>query len=415
MEKPNKDDYVTGEGNDMRFKDYLIDMVSYLAENGNEEAKEFPTKMMAEIFPDDMNVTGDPRDYEPLARLLLQRLIRSGFAAEIFDPMLSEIGSNIEEMKRISTEGPARPVPGMNIPKRNVMSDEERVNAMAEALLERIVDKLTPALLKAAATGRVSELKERITELDNALNDVTEMMTPAGAEPDEGISLGQQKLQEIIDYTHFFIRIIDEEQTSADDFNRFLNTLIGHLIGERVDEINAEVMLHPDKHADHDAGDCSIHDAAELGIPPMYVLWRRYYGGEQGDSPLEALSDLAAVFFDAFHNTIEFVGIAVHPGLEKPLMSSLNDNIPDNDELREETFKLFSEFVRNHPEVMKSLEKQHEGDDRAAIMVNMYATTPNLKIMDDSYHKTIDNSAIDSFESLSGDIDEAIQKLLETE
>jgi hypothetical protein len=96
-------------------------------------------------------------------------------------------------------------------------------------------------------------------------------------------------------------------------------------------------------------------------------------------------------------------------------MNSLNENVPDNNALREETFDIFTKYMKAHPELLESLKSQHEGDDSAAIMVNMYATTPNLKIMDDSYHKMIDNSAVSSFEALSVDIDEAIQKLLESE
>jgi hypothetical protein len=413
MNKPNPDDYKINDGEDLRFRDYIIDMVEFLAESGNEEAKTFPRKMLEEIFPEGMTVGSDPRNYDPLAQMLLQRLIRSSFASEVFDPMLNNIGSSIEEMKRIAEEGPARAVPGMNIPK-NRISDAERMNMMAQALLEKMLDHLTPALLKAAATGRVDQLKIKITELEEAMQEASDMVIGPDDDDDDLLS-AKEKIQEIIDYTNFFTRIIDSKETSNEDFNRFLNTLIGHLIAERVDEINSEVMLHSGKHEDHDVDGCNIHEAAALGIPVMHTLWRRYYGAETSDSALDSMTDLAAVFFDAYHNSIEFVGIAIHPALEKPVMNSLNENVPDNHALRQETFKIFTEYMKVHPEILESLKSQHEGDDSAAIMVNMYATTPNLKIMDDSYHKMIDNSAVSSFEALSEDIDEAIVKLLESE
>jgi hypothetical protein len=302
----------------------------------------------------------------------------------------------------------------MNI-RKNKVSDVDRINMMAAALLEKMLDHLTPILLKAAATGRVDELEVKVQELTKAMEDASDLVTSPGDVVDPDLATAEEKIQEIIDYTNFYARIIDEKQTSTEDFNRFLNTLIGHLISERVDEMNTEIMLHSDKHADHDAADCNVHEAAAWGIPVMHTLWRRYYGAEPSDSPLDSMTDLAAVFFDAYHNTIEFVGIAIHPGLEKPLMHSLNENVPDNDNLRQETLKIFTKYMKANPELLKSLEDQHEGDDSAAIMVNMYATTPNLKIMDDSYHKMIDNSAVSSFEALSDDIDEALQKLLESE
>lgn len=416
MDKPIVNDYKIDGTEDMRFRDYIIDMVEYLAESGNKEAKNFPRKLLEEVFPEGMNVSSDPRDYDKLAQMLLQRLIRSSFAAEVFDPMLEGIGSNINEMKRIAEEGPARAVPGMNI-RKNKISDADRINQMAEALLEKMLDHLTPVLLKAAATGRVDELSSKVVDLTEAMNSASDFVGDIhpNSDNDEDYLSAKEKIQEIIDYTNFFIRIVDNNETSSEDFNRFLNTLIGHLINERVNEMNEQVMLHSNDHAEHDPEGCNVHDAAALGVPILHTLWRRYYGAEPSDSALDSMTDLAAVFFDVYHNTIEFVGIAIHPSLEKPVMHSLNENVPDNGALREETFKIFSSYMKAHPELLESLKSQHEGDDSAAIMVNMYATTPNLKIMDDSYHKMIDNSAVSSFESLSVDVDEAIQKLLESE
>jgi hypothetical protein len=352
-----------------------------------------------------MKLSGDPSDYEPSTQVVLMKLIRSDFAGEIFDPMLEQIGSSIEDIKAVQENGYRRRIPGLPVlpDSKKKRSPEEVEDAMFDALKREVYGRMAPALVRAAALGKPELLIGKLDEMQQA-------MTAALAAVPDASEDAQNSIQELIDYTRIYTELIDDEKVNEDEYNTFMNLLIGKFIVNRVDNINNALADDNHNHDDHPAEDCNIELAKDFGAKVMHVLWRRYYGDETegGKHPqLERLNDISVVVFDAFNNTIEFVGLTPHPALEQPIMENLHENVPDNTDLRDEVFEMFTEFAKNNKDVVRALERQHDDDNSARIMVTMTAACPQIKVLDECMLETKSSSSVQD-----GDLDAALEQLL---
>lgn len=411
MEKPNFDDYFTSTGQKYpgAMKRFIIDSLKFLQESGNEDALEIPIEMLENELDEEL-VADDPSKLPPLSRMLMIKLIRSSFAAEIFDQMLDKVGSSMADIRRLHEEGSFRQMPGMPYATTSeALTEDEMRERMYNMLKHEVHQKIAPALVKAGTTGNVDYLVEQSEKLKDAAKEALRIV--GGTEDDESAV----EIQQLLDYNEVFIRMVDQEQTTQEHFSRFMNTLLNEFIDTRVDKLNREVHNH--EHKDHDADDCVFADpeVQNFEAPLMHCLWRRYYGmGEfESETPeIEKLQDVSTIIFDAFNNTIEFIGLTFHPALEHVITERMNEKIPGNDALREEVFQLFTKYVKNNPEIMRALERQHEGDDKMAIMVSMDVACPTLEVLDKCYI----SSQSESDESISeSDLDAALAELLKAD
>lgn len=408
MKKPDYDDYFGEDGNgDM--KKFIIESVRWLQEQGNEQALEVPIAALETILPDGMELSKDPHDYEPSTQMVLMKLIRSDFAGDIFDPMLQRIGSSIEDIKAVQENGYRRRIPGLPVlpEKKDKHSAQDIEDAMFEALKREVYGRMTPVLLRAAALGKPDLLISKLAEMEEA------MRTALAAVPDASDD-AQNSIQELIDYTRIYTELIDDSKVNEKEYESFMNLLISRFINNRVDTINDAVSEIDHSHDGHDETVCNVELAKGFGAKVMHVLWRRYYGDdvEGGKHPqLERLNDISVVLFDAFNNTIEFVGLTPHPALEQAIMENLNENVPENNDLREEVFKIFTDFARSNDDVIQALREQHDEDDSARIMVTMTAACPQVKVLDECMLEVKSSSDIVS----GDDFEAALQGLLNDE
>lgn len=407
MEKPVFDEYFTETGQKYpgAMKKYIIETLRWLQEQGNEEALEIPIEMLEQELDEDI-VAMDPAQLQPLGRLLMMKLIRSSFANEIFDEMLKRVGSSIDEIRKIRENGTHRKMPGMPYSDAGtVMTQEEQQEAMFEMLKMEIHKKIAPALIKAGATGDVNFLKERLKDLEEAAESALKIV--GDDPPEEAVN----DIQELLDYTEIYIRMVDAEQTTPEHFNRFMNTLLTEFIDNKVKELNEEIQNHD--HKGHDDDECNLMKAKDFPVPVMHTLWRRYYSDDETTEPefprLEAMQDISCVLFDAFNNQIEFTGLTFHPSLEHVIVERMNEKIPQSDDLREEIFKIFTRYVKNNPDLMQALQNQHADDERMAILVSMDIACPTLAILDKCYV----SSQSEPDDLISGsDLDAALAELL---
>jgi len=404
MEKPAYDKYFGDDGSgDM--KKFIVDSVRWLQEQGNAQALEVPIEALETILPDDMKLSADPHDYEPSTQVVLMKLIRSDFAGEIFDPMLEQIGSSIEDIKTVQANGYRRRIPGLPVlpNKKDKQSAEDVEDAMFDVLKREVYGRMAPVLVRAAALGKPELLIGKLSEMEQA-------MTAALAAVPDASEDAQNSIQELIDYTRIYTELIDDEKVNESEYNTFMNLLIGKFITNRVDNINDAIADIDHSHDDHSADECNIEIAKDFGAKVMHVLWRRYYGDdpEPGKHPqLERLNDISVVLFDAFNNTIEFNGLTPHPALEQPIMENLHEHVPENSELREEVFEIFTEFAKNNKDVVAALKRQHDDDNAARIMVTMTAACPQIKVLDECMLETKASSSVQD-----GDLDAALEQLL---
>lgn len=405
MEKPSYEDYFGDDGSgDM--KKFIIDNVRWLQEQGNEKALEVPITALEKILPDGMKLSSDPSDYEASTQMVLMKLIKSDFAGDIFDPMLQRIGSSMEDIKAVQENGYRRRIPGLPVlpEKKNKLSNEEIEEAMFDALKREVYGNMAPVLVRAAALGKPDLLIEKLSEMEKG-------MTEALAAVPDASEDAQNSVQELIDYTRIYTELIDDSKIDETQYNGFMNLLTGKFIENRVDAINNALAGDDHSHDDHSADECNIEIAKDFGAKVMHVLWRRYYGDgpEPGKYPqLERLTDISVVLFDAFNNTIEFTGLTPHPALEQPIMENLHEHVPENNELREEVFSIFTEFARNNHDVIDALKRYHEEDNAARIMVTMTAACPQVKVLDECMLEIKSSSTVVG----DDDLDAALQQLL---
>ena len=409
MEKPVFDEYFTDTGQKYpgAMKKYIIETLRWLQEQGNEEALEVPIDLLEQELDEEI-VAMDPSRLPPMAKLLMIKLIRSSFASELFDEMLKKVGSSVDEIRSVRENGTHRKMPGMPyVDKSTAMTEDEQREQMFELLKMEIHKKIAPALIKAGATGDVKFLRERFDALKDAADAALKIVVDsAGETPEEAVA----DIQELLDYTEIYIRMVDAEQTTPEHFNRFMNTLLSEYIENKVKELNEEIQNH--NHEGHDAEECNMMKAKDFPVPVMHTLWRRYYSDDETEPELprlEAMQDISCILFDAFNNQIEFTGLTFHPSLEHVIGERMNEKIPQSDELREEVFKIFTRYVKNNPDLMRALEDQHADDERMAIMVSMDIACPTLAILDKCYVQ----SQSEPDDALSGsDLDAALAELL---
>jgi hypothetical protein len=387
-------------------KKYLIDSIKYLQEQGNEEALEIPIDMLDQLFDDEMTITNNPNDFPPLTQMVMMKLINSSFAGELFDGMLGQVGSSIAELKDVRDNGANRKMPGIpNYKARKRISDEEMTTLMFEQIQKEMYAKIGPHLLRAAVTGKIDDLKAKIVAMEEALQGSLEIVPEASED-------AQLKIQEMIDYTEIFTQLVDPEQTTPEQFDRFMNVLITQFVQNRVDELNREIMEHSSEHEDHDPEDCQIEEAKNFGAPAMHVLWRRYHGSasEENAYPIiNSLDSVSCVIFDAFHNSIEFIGLTMHPALESPVMERLTEDVRENEDLKVEVFKLLTDYLKNQKDLVRALQKNSDNEDHTAIMVTLSAAAPQIKVLNDC----IAISASDADGILSeSDMDAGLEKIL---
>lgn len=413
MERPDFEKYFPSTG-DNEFADspgsmkrFLIDSLRWVEQEKPELLEGLNIDLIEQAFTDDMILKSDPKEYPVEARIALHKILNSKAAGEIFDPILQRMDSSIAEIELMRNNKAARPMPGMPIMNNTEpASNEELAEAMYLALRHQVFQKMAPVLIRAAALSKPQIIEEKITGMEEAMRQALELVPEASEE-------AQESMQEIIDYTRIYTRLVDENDISRDHYDRFMNVLISKFVENRVDDINREIENHAEGHKDHEPEECNMQDAAALGVPVMHVLWRRYYGEDKVNPKtpcINAITDISCILFDVYNNSIEFIGLTMHPALEHSVMENLNKRIPSDDKLKAEVFELFTEFMKSRPELVASLKTQHEDDDSAAIMVSMSSACPQLKILDECI--IISSSDADDLLSAS-DIDDQLAKLLE--
>jgi hypothetical protein len=407
MKKPDYKAYFPNETNPPgAMKKYIIDSIKYLQEQGNQEALEIPIDMLDQLFDDEMTITNNPNDFPPLTQMVLMKLINSSFAGDLFDGMLGQVGSSVAELKEVRENGPNRKMPGIpNHKSKKRISNEEMTSLMFEQIQKEMYAKMGPHLLRAAVTGNVSDLKAKVIGMEEALKSSLEIIPEASED-------AQLKIQEMIDYTEMFTQLVDPEQTTPESFDRFMNVLITQFVYNRVEELNREIEEHSSEHEDHDPEDCQIEDAKNFGAPAMHVLWRRFHGNESEKNRypiINSLDSVSCVVFDAFHNSIEFIGLTMHPALESPVMEQLTEDVRENEDLKVEVFKLLTDYLKNKRDLVEALQRNSDNEDHTAIMVTLSAAAPQLKMLNDC----IAISASDPDGILSeSDMDAGLEKLL---
>lgn len=407
MDKPDYKKYFPNDTNPPgAMKKYIIDSIKYLQENGNEEALEIPIDMLDQLFDDEMTITNNPNDFPPLTQMVLMKLINSSFAGDLFDGMLGQVGSSIAELKDVRDNGANRKMPGIpNYKSRKRISDEEMTTLMFEQIQKEMYTKMAPHLLRAAVTGNVGDLHAKVEGMEEALRASLEIVPEASED-------AQLKIQEMIDYTEIFTQLVDPEQTTPEHFDRFMNVLITQFVNNRVDELNREIMEHSSDHENHDPEDCQIEDAKNFGAPAMHVLWRRFHGNESDENAypiINSLDSVSCIIFDAFHNSIEFIGLTMHPALESPVMERLTEDVRENEDLKVEVFKLLTDYLKGKRDLVIALQKNSDDEDHTAIMVTLSAAAPQIKVLNDC----IAISASDPDGILSeSDMDAGLEKLL---
>jgi hypothetical protein len=407
MEKPNYKKYFPEETNPPgAMKRYIIDSIKWLQENGNEEALEIPIEILDQLFDDEMTITNNPNDFPPLTQMVLMKLINSSFAAEIFDGMLGQVGSSIADIQAVHENGAKRQMPGVpNYKSRKKISDEEMTNMIFEQIQKEMYAKMGPQLIRAAITGNVEDLKKKVKGMEEALKNSLEIVPEASED-------AQLKVQEMIDYTDIYCQMVDQETTTVEQFDRFMNILITQFVNNRVKDLNEEIENHSEDHADHDGEECQVGEAKKFGAPVMHVLWRRFHGYEKDKSKfpiIEGLDSVSCILFDAFHNSIEFIGLTMHPALELPVMEQLSEDITKNEEIKAEVFKLLTKYLKQNKDLLIALQKNADDEDHTAIMVTLSAAAPQLKMLNDC----VAISMSDPKSIISGsDLDAGLEKIL---
>jgi hypothetical protein len=407
MKKPDYKKYFPEETSPPgAMKRYIIDSIKWLQEQGNEEALEIPIDVLDKLFDDEMTISNNPNDFPPLTQMVLMKLINSGFAGEIFDGMLGQVGSSIAEIKALQDNGANRKMPGVpNYKSRKKITDEEMTSMMFEQIQQEMYTKMGPHLIRAAVTGNVDDLKSKVDGMQQALKSSLEIVPEASEE-------AQLKVQEMIDYTDMYCRLVDPAETTPEHFNRFMNVLITKFVDNRVDEINNEIEGHGSDHADHSPEDCQMDEAKAFGAQVMHVLWRRFHGVESEDNAypiINSLDSVSCIIFDAFHNSIEFIGITMHPALEAPVMNQLTEDVRENDDLRVEVFKLLTTYLKQHKDVIRALQRNADDDDHTAIMVTLSAAAPQIKVLNDCIAISASDPEVIMAES---DMDAGLEKIL---
>lgn len=410
MDKPNFVDYVGEDGEGIEgktFKGYIVDMLRYLQEIEFPDADWFDVEFAEATLPDNFDLDADPRNLGVTAQVLLRTLMRSSVGAEIFDPLLARIGSSLEEIRGVVENGPEKRVPGVKVNKSSANGSSVQ-DELIEQMKLKVLKDLHPVLIKAAATGRTSDIDERVAVMKEAFDRTVERVDGAPSDKESALT----HIKEIIDSTEFFGRLVNAELTSKEMYSRFMNILKKHFLDERVDGINESIFTH--EHDDHDADSCRYAQAAELNAPIMHLLWQRDFNIPDQKYPgIYDADDIIGVVYNAFDHRVEFVGLSIHQAFTEDVMTNVTESVTENnDRIKNETMELLSSYLNDHPELMEFISEKHSEDgEHTAIMVGSETATASIDILEIAYAQVV-SEFDEGLASLADDIDEAFAKLL---
>lgn len=292
-ERPHYKDYQnTSNG----FKTYIADAVLFLRSQGNKDAKAFDLDGFLEAVPDE--VTPENLSAASDAAPYISDLIRK-MGWEIFGDMLTNVGLSKETVDMFMDDDfKGLNTTGKNIPGLSSGDDSRAAHVRAKAIYAGILHKLSNRIIEATSKNDPSVLNDTIETLQRVQNDTSDMNVS---------QIARDHIQNLLDATLVFQELIDNEQTTPEEYNSFLNNMINHFIHDQVTETNENVI---GEHTDHDPEHCDLTIYENDG--PLQIVYRRFFNEDEEDP---AIPGLHLIILDTARGVVHPVAISLHEAL----------------------------------------------------------------------------------------------------
>jgi hypothetical protein len=338
-------DYRTYKRDATGFKRFIADMIEFLRSEGNKHAKAFDIDGFLRLAPDDLTPDGvlEHPELHPYIGELIENM-----GWDVFGDMFTRMGLSKSVIDAVSGDGfdalnkTGKDIPGLNGDKTN--KSKERANAIYQTILGRMADKI----IEATSKNDPSVLDETIESLTKVQEQTADL--PVSVEARENI-------QHLLESTVCFRELIDEEQTTPEEYNSFLNNVISHFIADQIDDTNHEV---DGKHSDHDPEECEL--TAFAGHGPLKIVYRRFFGADD-DEP--AIPGLLLLVLDTVRGVVHPISISLHEAL-CPIAEKRFNGDCRSEAGTEFIGSNVVQFIKDNEELVKAMVSKHDVDEDGA-------------------------------------------------
>lgn len=345
--KPYFKDYLK---DDAGFKKYIVETIEYLRKQGVEKAIAFDLDGLKAVMPDDVTPDKVIAAGGPAMRELVKSLMRDlGWA--VFGDMLSDMGLD-EDMVNAMTQGKlnstGKNIPGSRTTGSVAAAAAEEANALHAQLLEEIAVPIDMAL----ATNNPSLLDAVIGAASNAISLAENVGKSGGA--------AATVVQELIDSTLLFQELIDNDRTTVEEYQAFLNKLVAFFIEDEIDETNKVALSD---HSSHDKNECEM---VNHPTEPLKVLYRRFY--DEKDESAPPIEGLSLIVFDTVRKVVHPIAFSIHDALTPRTDETFNKSCR-SDEGEKFIVKCLMNFVEDDKDLASQvLNVQKIGEDSGAVL-----------------------------------------------
>ena len=363
--KNERPDYTQYSKDPDGFKSYLQDMIWFLRSEGNIHALSFDLDGFLKTLPADATPEGliSSDESAPYISELLQNL-----GWELFGDMLKKSGLTEDTMKMIlrsedftGLNATGKDIPGLSDPTGGRF-DKTKANAIYSAIL----DKLSTRIIEATSANDPKLLDEPIQNLTSVQERTADMKVSSEA---------RENIQNLLESTIVFQELIDNDRTTPEEYNSFLNNMITGFINDQIEDTNKTVV---GKHTDHNSDDCDLTQFHSDG--PLKIVYRRLYSAKDDEVPIPGLH---LIVLDTARGVVHPIAISLHEAL-----SSITEKRFASDCRSDEGSNFIGSsvisFIKDNEDLVRSMisrESMDDDVDAAVLKVSPEVVSPTASMM----------------------------------
>lgn len=375
--KPYFRDYVQ---RDAGFKEYLSDSIEYLRKQGNEHAKDFDLKGLLKALPDDLSpqeITRKERVSDEGRALIKEMMDKMGF--QIFADMMAEMGFEEDQIKLlISSEQKGEKMPigtpsGKHVPGFNDVNKVAEAQKHAEFLYEKTLEVMGSIIDDALTINNPQMLKPIIAQMEKVINE---------KRPDANES-SIEVMTELLESTRVFVELIDDNETTVEEYESFLNKLVNFFIEDEINDTNNDAIK---EHEGHDPEECDFIKKTQ-GDKPLVVLYRRIHAMDGTDgNKCEAIPNLSLIVLDTVRGQVIPIAFSIHEAMTEKTGQNFNEACR-SEEGTEFILKTLVEYRKTNEkrfdEIVEARQVEVGGEEAlaAAIAVKPEIVTPKASVL----------------------------------
>lgn len=363
------------------FKAYVKDMVEFLRSQGHKDAKAFDLDALLRLMPDDITpeTVAETPELAPYISELIQKM-----GWDVFGDMFTNLGLSREGMEAFLAEDDdvdSLNATGKEIAGLNSGSSSRFGTNKANAIYKQIIDRLGRVIILATSKNDPTILNEPIESLTRVQADTADL-----AVSDEA----RNNIQNLLDSTITFQELIDNERTTPEEYNSFLNNMIAHFIADQVNETNETVK---GKHDDHDPEQCDLTEFTNDG--PLKIVYRRLYSAKDDEVPIP---NLHLIVLDTVRGVVHPIAISLHEALSPIAEKTFNSDCRSRDGSNFIANSVIS-FIRDNEDLVKAMVKPEDTDEsegQAMLRVSCEVVSPTAVMMREVLAETRNSFNVDT-------------------